>query len=198
MLHQRRCDSERERVQDISAKRRAAAHKSHRSRTNGSGDNGANAHANAHAKSEQETSNQPCKPPCKTGVTYLNQVREEDSVPSELPLIAAPLPEIDIRQRLWKEGIPIIRALIGCPDPRARSLLGKLLKGAEDNCALVLEALHYGQDLRPMEPVAWLTKACRGRKADTPEQVAMDWKLKSHLTDPDWDNDASYFTGLTH
>lgn len=214
LLHQRRCDAEREKVQAISAKRRVAAQASHEHRSNGSaGGGGASAPANGAAKAPASASaNAPAiaeqvhmqaglqtEGIARSRDLNLYQVRE-DSELTTFALTPAPadVRAPDVRKELWTEGIPIIRGLVGCPDAKARSLLGKLLKGCDDNAALVLRVLLEARSMRPIDPVAWLTKACRGRQNDTPEQIAKDWKLRSRLTDPDWDDNASYCTGLPH
>lgn len=66
------------------------------------------------------------------------------------------------RDRLWREGPPIVEALIGKSNTQARTFLGGLLKRAGDDCAAVLRTLHEASDLRPIDPAAWLTKAVSG------------------------------------
>lgn len=66
---------------------------------------------------------------------------------------------VDIRAELWGEGLALLRGLTGKPEGPMRGLLGKFLKSAHDDCALVLAKLRAAADLRPAEPVAWITAA---------------------------------------
>jgi hypothetical protein len=66
---------------------------------------------------------------------------------------------LDAREQLWGEGLPILRGLTGKPDGPSRAFLGKLLKAARDDCPSVMRVLREAADLRPAEPVAWLTAA---------------------------------------
>lgn len=74
---------------------------------------------------------------------------------------AAP-PVKPIRDLLWDDGIPILRDITGKSESASRALLGKLLKGVNDDCARVHNALREAHSLRPVDPVAWLVKACGG------------------------------------
>ncbi len=72
---------------------------------------------------------------------------------------AAPDAAPTIREALWRDGLPIIRALIGSSDAQARAFLGKLLKASHDDCARVYGAVREAESLKPVDPKAWLAKA---------------------------------------
>lgn len=82
-----------------------------------------------------------------------SQRKKEDS---ELKDSSAPKGARDL---LWEQGPGIVTRLTGLPDNRARGLLGKLAKVAEDDCQRVLEALNEATRTRPVgEVTAWLLK----------------------------------------
>lgn len=85
----------------------------------------------------------------------------------------------DIRTRLWAEGRPIIRTLTGKSYMQAGIVLGRLLRDARDDCALLLAALRDALDLRPVEPMPWLVATVRSRANDRAmtERIAGDWDL---------------------
>lgn len=67
----------------------------------------------------------------------------------------------DARALLWSEGLATYRRLTGKLEGQARGRIGRLVRDAGDNCAIVLAAL---QDC-PFTPEAdaWLTKAVQAR-----------------------------------
>jgi hypothetical protein len=65
----------------------------------------------------------------------------------------------DVRTELWREGLTILRSLLGQPEHRSRAFLGKLLKASHDDCAQVLGILRDAESTRPLDPAAWLMKA---------------------------------------
>ncbi|HUZ75488.1 MAG TPA: hypothetical protein VNE67_17265 [Acetobacteraceae bacterium] len=85
------------------------------------------------------------------------------------------------RGQLWREGSAALRRLTGMPEGGARRLLGQLLRDASDDCAAVLGALAEALDMRPVDPVAWLTRAVRkrGEKRSSLSQIIEDWDLPS-------------------
>lgn len=107
------------------------------------------------------------------GPTSKKQMLESDSEPNGSahsdPGGSAPVgaQAVDARSQLWSEGLDRLRRLTGKSDPQSRRCLGTLLKSARDDCALVNAALAEADDLRPIEPMAWLTRRIRG--PDTPE-----------------------------
>lgn len=81
---------------------------------------------------------------------------EEDSVLRT----GADAPLADARSQLWSEGLATYRRLTGKGDGPSRSALGRLCKSTRDDCATVLAALREADDLRPLDPMAWLTRRC--------------------------------------
>ena len=53
--------------------------------------------------------------------------------------------------------------LTGKPDAACRSLLGRLLRMAGDDCALLASVLHEAEAQRVMDPVPWITAAVETR-----------------------------------
>lgn len=94
----------------------------------------------------------------------------------------APLP---IRDALWRDGVPILRALIGLSGRRARAFLGLLLRESHDDCARVYGALREAESLRPADPRAWLMRAAgppdvgrrKSRQQRADEYVAQQLRL---------------------
>jgi hypothetical protein len=85
-----------------------------------------------------------------------------DSGPAALPPSAAPLLH-DVRTALWTEGLMRLRRLTGKPDRPARALLGRWLKAAGDDCALVAAVLVQAEMDRPGMPEAWIAAAIETR-----------------------------------
>ena len=81
--------------------------------------------------------------------------------------LGADAPRADARMELWGEGLDLLRGLTGKPDGSTRGILGRLLKTARDDCPAVMRALREASDLRPADPVAWLTAALNRPDDDT-------------------------------
>lgn len=69
----------------------------------------------------------------------------------------------DVRKQLWSEGVAILQAITGLTNARAKSLVGKWLKAAGEDCAVVLGKIQAAQLDRVGEPVAWITAAVRSQ-----------------------------------
>lgn len=67
----------------------------------------------------------------------------------------------DARSAVWGEGVGLLMQITGKPSGAARSLMGKLLKLAGDDCAGVLLALR--ECPRTGDPVAWLMAGAKAR-----------------------------------
>lgn len=105
---------------------------------------------------------------------------------------------IPIRDSLWRDGVPIVRKLLGYSDSRARSFLGGLLKKSHDDSARIYSALREAESLDPADPAAWLMraadpKAVNGRPSDSRLQASeliLGRRLpgREHLGEPagDW------------
>jgi hypothetical protein len=68
-------------------------------------------------------------------------------------------PPPDARTVLFREGLDRVRRLTGKPPKAARSLLGRWLREAGDDCALLAAVLHQAEAARPLDPVPWVTAA---------------------------------------
>lgn len=112
------------------------------------------------------------------GTANTNPIRGGDSLEAEAEkkdseLRSAPdgAASLSVREALWRDGVPILRALIGLSDSRSRAFLGGLLKRSHDDGARVYTILREAESLRPADPAAWLTKAAtpQGERETNPE-----------------------------
>jgi hypothetical protein len=88
--------------------------------------------------------------------------------------------EPDARDRLWSTGLAALRAMTGMPGGKARGMLGKLVKTARDDCALVLAVLAEAEDARPIDPFPWLheaTLARSDRREGDAERIAREFNF---------------------
>lgn len=196
-LHQKRMDAERAKAADISEKRRAAAYASHQS-TSGSGpppsaNAPASAPANAGAKGRangvQQHSKSTCKPPAsradiRAGHLHLQNSKKEGSeLRSDAAGAASRLPASP-REQLWSEGLSLLRSLTGQSDRAARGAMGKLVRDAKDDCARVFNALWDASDMRPIDPMAWLTAAVKPKFRNGFLQLIADEGMPSVEEEP--------------
>ena len=100
------------------------------------------------------------------------------------PIPAEPPP---VRDQLWGEGVPAIRAMIGKPEAASRAFLGRLLRDARDDCALVLAKIRQAADLRPVDPAAWLSAACREKPLSGAGSMLRDAIAGTLIPPPDDD-----------
>ena len=68
-----------------------------------------------------------------------------------------------VRAELWSDGLRDLRTMTGLADRGARSLLGKLVKTAGDDCAVVMGVLDEAREFGPIDPVAWIRRAVEQR-----------------------------------
>lgn len=99
-------------------------------------------------------------------------IREEQSPTETGAPVVAPLDPLPIRDQLWAEGPAILAGLTGKSDGACRTFLGKLLKEAGDDCALVLSKLHVAKQDRPLDAPAWLRAAIKPRVHEGPRNFA--------------------------
>ncbi|WP_162530927.1 DUF1376 domain-containing protein [Rhodovastum atsumiense] len=66
-----------------------------------------------------------------------------------------------MRSALFREGLPLLRALTGRSESQCRRLLGALLRLTLDDCARLQALLHEVEALRPADPATWLFAAAR-------------------------------------
>ncbi|MFT8896288.1 MAG: DUF1376 domain-containing protein [Acetobacter sp.] len=97
------------------------------------------------------------KPPC------------EVAPPSPQPSVPP-----DARTALFKAGLKGVRSLTGKPDAASRAMIGRWLKTAKDDAAVVNSAISAAIDLQPANPVAWIEVAVRGRGSGPARQRAVE------------------------
>ncbi|MFC0407938.1 hypothetical protein [Roseomonas elaeocarpi] len=80
------------------------------------------------------------------------------------PEVAGPAePAPDPKAALFSEGLARLRRLTGQPREPAAKLLGRLLRDAGNNCALVSLVLAEAEDARPADPVSWIVASVSQR-----------------------------------
>lgn len=70
---------------------------------------------------------------------------------------------VDFREKLWTEGAAAIVRLTGKTEGSAKSLVGKWLRDAKDDCRLVLDKIDTAERERIGDPVSWISKAIQPR-----------------------------------
>jgi uncharacterized protein YdaU (DUF1376 family) len=166
-LHQKRMDIERARHANVlEAKRRGGKARWDKETSSTPDAEPPPSTSIAHPDAEHVLSTDVCDAKLRTQP----QPDKERKIPPTADASASIWP--DARAELWGEGLPILRGLTGKPDGPSRGLLGKLLKAARDDCPSVMRVLREAADLRPAEPVAWLTAALRQPDDDTRLMIA--------------------------
>ncbi|GBR03919.1 DUF1376 domain-containing protein [Acetobacter oeni] len=82
---------------------------------------------------------------------------------------------LDARTSLFRHGLAVVSRLTGKSPVQSRPLIGKWLKTAKDDCALLNMILLEAADLRPAEPVAWIEATLRGRTGSRSIAVENAW-----------------------
>ena len=93
---------------------------------------------------------------------------------------SAASPPANPRKAIWTEGLKIIQMITGKPAGAARSLMGRLLKLADDDCAGLMTAIRECPESR--DPVSWLMAAAKARgstKMSAMDRIRQDWRLPS-------------------
>ncbi|WP_160119658.1 hypothetical protein [Rhodovarius lipocyclicus] len=83
-----------------------------------------------------------------------------------LPFAGPAEPPPDARTELFREGLARAVRLTGKPAPGCRPMLGRWLKAAGDDAALVGSVLFEAEQHRPADPVSWI-EAAIGRRLGT-------------------------------
>jgi hypothetical protein len=86
-----------------------------------------------------------------------------DATTDEAMLEAVPPGQMDIRTMLWRIGLPLLRRMTGKSDPQARRMIGKWLRDLDDDCRLLGQLIVEASDTRPVDPVAWISRAVETR-----------------------------------
>jgi hypothetical protein len=100
-----------------------------------------------------------------------DEVEEEDQTSetivsgAEAPTVENVVP-IDAKTALFRDGLRTLSAISGRPEGTLRSIIGKWLKLAGDDCAAVHAAINRARDQRVIEPIAWIEKALKPADPD--------------------------------
>jgi hypothetical protein len=164
LLHQKRMDAERERVVDVAEKRREVALARH--------SNGTKAGAKAPAKDAPKDPPLQVQTGCKTGGIAGAQHPDPDSEPDKkgsaslrsagdagAPPPAAEEKQLDAKDLLWRDGLPILRKLTSKGDDPTRRMLGKMVDAIGKDHAALLAILRRAASEQPDGPVAWIHAA---------------------------------------
>jgi len=89
--------------------------------------------------------------------------RRPDATTDEVMLEAVPPEQMDIRTMLWRIGLPVLRRMTGKSDPQARRMIGKWLRDLDDDCRQLGQLIIEASDTRPVDPVAWISRAVETR-----------------------------------
>jgi uncharacterized protein YdaU (DUF1376 family) len=90
--------------------------------------------------------------------------KEERTIASQsAPAGARAVAKLPVRDELWQSGLKLIRDATGKSDDAARSMLGKFVREAKDDCGLVLAVLREAADLRPINYMPWVNEAIKVR-----------------------------------
>ncbi len=85
-------------------------------------------------------------------------------IPSEAKASGAEAP-LDERSKLFRKGLADLSALTGKPVSSLRSLVGKWLRAADDDCLKLNRLIEDACLHRPAEPIAWIEKSIQFRAA---------------------------------
>lgn len=110
------------------------------------------------SQKEEERKNSEATPPPPDGALMKPPVESLDGHDVGPPPIGQ-----DARDVLWREGLPRLQRLTGKTGFQARSMLGKFLRDARDDCALVSSILHECEAGRFLDPIPWITAAILSR-----------------------------------
>lgn len=67
-------------------------------------------------------------------------------------------PLLDDKDKLWSEGLSDLLSIASVPERQARSLIGRWLKMAGEDAAMVLGAIARARDQKIGDPVPWITR----------------------------------------
>ncbi|WP_395451168.1 hypothetical protein ACHMW7_16075 [Aminobacter sp. UC22_36] len=68
---------------------------------------------------------------------------------------------VDFRERLWTEGVASIVRTTGKTETSAKSMIGKWLRDAKDDCRLILQKIQQAETERIGDPISWVSAAIR-------------------------------------
>lgn len=70
---------------------------------------------------------------------------------------------LDVRTKLFRDGLAALRRITGKGDGACRSLIGKWLKNTDEDCVVVLRAIEDCEHFRPGDPIPWILGALKSR-----------------------------------
>lgn len=109
--------------------------------------------------------------------------KEEDS---DLRSDASASPP-DARALLWSSGLELLGRLTGKPPKACRAVLGKWAKDVRDDCAMLNAILGDCAEVRPGDPIAWVTQGIAARMKP-PDKFA--WLDEPTAASPHFDLEA--------
>lgn len=173
-LYQKRAEAEKARVAGLSTKRKSAA-KARWIKPEGD----ASAYANGmQTGCKPGAGNEDLHPVCTTQPQPQkdsSSLRSGAEAAPALPMELPPDRPKPIRSLVYSDGLPIIRGLTGQSEAQARTLIGRLLRECQDDCARLHTALREAHDLKPADPVAWLFGAVKRRGGAGPPVERTAW-----------------------
>jgi hypothetical protein len=72
-------------------------------------------------------------------------------------------PPLDVRTKLFREGLAALQRITGKGRNACASLVGKWLRNVDDDCVAVLRAIEDAESNRVADPVPWILKALAHR-----------------------------------
>jgi uncharacterized protein YdaU (DUF1376 family) len=171
LLHQKRIDAELEFASGISEKRRAAANASWANRESKPA---ANAHANApdlHMQNGMQNGAHAYMRDARQSQSQSESPREDTSLRSDAS--ASQMPP-DARSALWVKGVEAVHRMTGKPERACKTLIGKWAKDAKDDCAMLNAIIADCIEVRPGDPIAWITAGITARMKPPDKHAWLD------------------------
>lgn len=103
-------------------------------------------------------------PRLKQGVNPPEKAEDKAQKPearSQISDASASAGPVDFREKVWTEGVASIARLTGKTTASAKSMVGKWLRDARDDCRLVLQKIQQAEAERIGDPVPWISAAIR-------------------------------------
>jgi len=94
-------------------------------------------------------------------VAVEEKVREEERTDLRSDAIASPMP--DARSVLWSSGVEMLARMTGKPPKAVKGIVGKWAKDAKDDCAMLNAIMADCAEVRPGDPIAWISAGITAR-----------------------------------
>lgn len=177
LLHQKRIDLERSKSVQLSNKRRdAVAQRRDRMPSN----------------ADQTTNKEPTiveQLNTHAGACPIARQSQSQKERTDLRSDAGAPPPLDARTILWSSGLELLARLTGKPPKACRTLLGKWAKETRDDCAMLSAILSDCAEVRPGDPVAWITQGVAARMKPPDRFSWLDEPIATPV--PEFDLEAS-------